>query len=67
MRTGLSRCLSGKESTCNAKGIQFNPCLGKEKPMDKEMVTHPHDSCLKHPKTEVIGRLQSIEPQRSWS
>ena len=38
--------------------------LGREDPLEKEMVTHPSILAWKIPWTEEPGRLQSMESQR---
>ena len=63
---GLTRWLSGKESTCPKQELQemWVQSLGWEHPLRKEMATHPNIFPWKIPQTEESGRLQSIGLQR---
>ena len=39
--------------------------LGPEDPLEKEMATHPSTTALKIPRTEELGRLQSMGSKRA--
>ena len=56
-------CLSGKESTCNARDMGSVPGLGRS--LEMEMATHPKILAWEIPWTEEPGGLQSMELQKS--
>ena len=60
--TGLSRWLSGKESTCQCR--RWVQSLGQEDPLEKEMATHSNILAWRILWTEEPGRLQSMGLQR---
>ena len=51
-----------KESACNAEGLRS--ILGQEDPLEKEMATHSSILAWRIPRTEELGKLQSIGLQR---
>ena len=60
--SGIPRCLSGKESTCNQE-TQVRS-LGQEEHQEKEMATHSSILVWDIPWTEDPGGLQFMESQR---
>ena len=64
---GLSRWLSGKESTCKAGGVDLiSPSLGWEDPLEKQMATHSSRTfAWEISSTEEPGGLQSMGSQES--
>ena len=60
---GLSRWLSGKESTCQCRRCRFDPWVGKI-PWRGEMATHSSILAWRIPWTEKPGGLQSMGSQR---
>ena len=54
---GASRWLSGKEPACQCRRCKFDPCLGQEEPLEKEMATHPSIVSWRIPWTKETGRL----------
>ena len=59
---GLPQWLSGKDSHLHMQETQetWVQSLGREDPLQKEMVTHSSILAWKFPWTEEPGRLQSI-------
>ena len=62
-KTGLSRWLSGKESTCDA-GDPICSIPGLEDPLEEGMATHSSILAWEIPWTEEPGEPQSIGSQR---
>ena len=62
VRSGLSCCLSGKESACSARDLGSIP--GQEDPLEKGMTTHSCILAWRIPWTEEPHRLQSMLSQR---
>ena len=63
---GLPWWLSGKESACQSKKCRFNPW---EDALEKEMAIYSQYFSIlawEIPWT-VVGRLQSMESQKSWT
>ena len=46
------------------QGPGFDPCLGQEDSLEKEMATHSNILAWRIPWTEEPGRLQSMGSQR---
>ena len=46
------------------QGPWFDPCLGQEDSLEKEMATHSNILAWRIPWTEEPGRLQSMGSQR---
>ena len=60
---GLTRWLSGKETTCQAGGA--SPIPGWDDPLEEEKAVHSSILAWRIPWTEEPGRLQSMESQES--
>ena len=57
----LSRWLSGKESSCQARDVGSIP--GSKDPLEKDLATHSSILVWKIPQTEEPGELQFIGSQ----
>ena len=64
-RIGLSRWLSGKESTCQSRRLQV-PSLGQEDPLEEEMATNSSILAWEIPWIEEPGGLQTMGVTKSW-
>ena len=62
-RIGLSRWLSGKESTCQSRRLQV-PSLGQEDSLEEEMATNSSILAWEIPWIEEPGGLQSRGSQK---
>ena len=62
-RRGFPRRLSGTEPACHAQETRVRS-LGREDPLEKEMVTHSSILAWRIHWTEEPGRLQSTGSQR---
>ena len=61
-RVGFPHGSDGKESACNARDwLQY---LGREDPLEKDIVTHVSILAWRIPWTEEPGRLQFMGSQR---
>ena len=65
---GFPQWLSSKESVCSAG--DRDSILGQEDPLEEGMVTHSSLPAWRIPRTEELGRLQSMGSQKvghNWS
>ena len=60
---GLLTWLSGKDSTCQCGRLRFKS-LGREDPLEEEMVTHSRTLAWEIPRIEEPGGLKSMGSQR---
>ena len=58
-KKGLPRWLSGKESTCQTRRLEFGS-LGWENPLEEKVATHSSILAWRIPGTDEPGGLQSV-------